>query len=128
VCLQTASFYSWQPPLPGQELVNRINTQLQAQWEAAAAAAAAASAAHNGSGGGNAEHDGSSSKTVAEPNANMQQCQLPPLCPLMVWQAELVPRQFHATFAATWRRYVYLLPLKTPHYTAGEAALLTKYS
>lgn len=125
LALQTASFYSWQPPLSGQELVSKINTQLQAQWEAAAAAAGTG-ATQNGSGG--MEHDGSSDADAAGAAADMQQCQLPPLCPLRVWQAELVQRQFHATFGAKWRRYVYLLPLRAPHHTAGEADLLTMYS
>jgi tRNA U38,U39,U40 pseudouridine synthase TruA len=29
-----------------------------------------------------------------------------------VWQAAAVDREFHATFSASWRRYVYLLPLR----------------
>lgn len=32
--------------------------------------------------------------------------------PLRVWRAECVPRSFHATYSAAWRRYVYLLPLR----------------
>ena len=103
-----ASFYSWQPYVPGDLLVDRINQQLQAQWEAAGAGAAAAGHAVNHS----AEkeqprHEGGGSFNVS---ATVQQA---PVCPLRVWRAELVPRQFHPTFAAKWRRYVYLLPLRS---------------
>jgi tRNA U38,U39,U40 pseudouridine synthase TruA len=41
-------------------------------------------------------------------------------CPLRVWRAETVPRQFHPTFAAAWRRYVYLLPLRAPQQPPSE--------
>ncbi|PRW33719.1 tRNA pseudouridine synthase A [Chlorella sorokiniana] len=40
---------------------------------------------------------------------------------LRAWHAERVPRSFHATFSAHWRRYLYLLPLRTPRRTAGTA-------
>lgn len=40
---------------------------------------------------------------------------------LRAWHAERVPRSFHATFSAHWRRYLYLLPLCTPGCTAGAA-------
>ncbi|KAL4419960.1 hypothetical protein ABPG75_007058 [Micractinium tetrahymenae] len=32
---------------------------------------------------------------------------------LRAWHVESVPRCFHATFKAQWRRYLYLLPLRT---------------
>jgi len=31
---------------------------------------------------------------------------------LRVWRVEAVPRAFHATFSAAWRRYLYLFPLR----------------
>jgi len=38
------------------------------------------------------------------------ECALVPLYGL-VWLGAQVPRQFHATFSALWRRYIYLLPI-----------------
>lgn len=128
---QVVSFYSWQPPVSGAELAARINAQLEQQWaqtaEAAAAeataAAAGAVAAESTSSGSSASHQ---PPHTAEPPAALasspQPEQLPPVCPLRVWQAEQVPRQFHATFSASWRRYVYLLPLRGG-LPAGEALL-----
>ena len=40
---------------------------------------------------------------------------------LQAWHAECVPRAFHATFSAQWRRYLYLLPRRTPGCSAGAA-------
>ncbi|GIL92630.1 hypothetical protein Vretifemale_20094 [Volvox reticuliferus] len=40
---------------------------------------------------------------------------------LRVMQVEEVPRQFHATFSAAWRRYVYLFPLRTTSPSKGTA-------
>ncbi|GLI61746.1 hypothetical protein VaNZ11_004166 [Volvox africanus] len=44
---------------------------------------------------------------------------------LRVMRVEEVPRQFHATFSAAWRRYVYLFPLRStspPKHTACQTA------
>jgi tRNA U38,U39,U40 pseudouridine synthase TruA len=37
---------------------------------------------------------------------------LGPSCQARVWHVAEVDREFHATFSAQWRRYVYLLPLR----------------
>lgn len=41
---------------------------------------------------------------------------------LRAWHVEDRPRAFHATFAASWRRYVYLFPLREAGWTAAAAA------
>lgn len=112
--VQVASFYSWQPPVSGNKLTSLINTQLQQQWAATVAAAAADSTTCSTQ----QQHSTASGDGLPAADAAAASRQaaavLPPVCPLRVWHAELVPRQFHPTFAATHRRYVYLLPLRTP--------------
>jgi hypothetical protein len=136
--VQVASFYSWKPVLSGSELVTLINTQLQQQWTAAAAAAGTAGSitinlqprtavAQDQQGVPTVEQpQGSTSVSMQQlqqqeqqQQQGQQQLRLPPACPVRVWQADQVSRQFHPTFAATWRRYLYLMPLRT-HNTLGE--------
>ena len=35
---------------------------------------------------------------------------------LAVWEVVRAPKRFHALFSATWRRYLYLFPLKNGEY------------
>lgn len=37
---------------------------------------------------------------------------------LAIYECKRVPRRFHAVFCATWRRYVYLFPLRSGHFCA----------
>jgi len=134
--IQVASFYSWQPRVPLHDLISMINQQLEAQWAAARTApqqqaAAGATCSHNtpsssassassSHGGQISSSTGALSGSPASPLGQQppQAAQDPPVRPLRVWGAEGVPRQFHPTFGASWRRYVYLLPLRT-HTPAG---------
>lgn len=96
---QVISFYTWQQGLQPAELLTRINKQLEAALPAAqplrhststgslsGSNTAAAAATDGGSDGG--------------------------ICQLRVWHVSEVGRGFHAQFSASWRRYVYLLPLR----------------
>lgn len=113
--VQVASFYSWQPPVSGDKLTSLINTQLQQQWAATVAAAAADSTTCSTQQQQHSRASGDGLPAADAAVASMHAAAvMPPVCPLRVWHAELVPRQFHPTFAATHRRYVYLLPLRTP--------------
>lgn len=40
---------------------------------------------------------------------------------LRAWWVDQVPRSFHATFSAEWRRYVYLFPLRLPVSSDGPS-------
>ncbi|KAK9829404.1 hypothetical protein WJX72_005650 [[Myrmecia] bisecta] len=44
---------------------------------------------------------------------------------LCAWAVQRVPNSFHATFQSTWRRYIYLFPLRTS--AAPNAALLPQH-
>lgn len=124
VFVQVAAFYSWQPPVSGATLVNLINTQLQQQWAATAAATTANPSVSSNkltAGTAAAGANGSSAQAQDDAAVSVQPDQVPPVCPLRVWHAEQMPRQFHPTFAAKWRRYVYLLPLRMPHTAGGSA-------
>lgn len=127
MCLppQVASFFSWQPAVAPEQLVDIINTHLQEQWTAGWADAASGTAADSytssspssNSPGSRSSSRNSCTEAAAElrdSHSGSQQASevQPPMCPLRVWQAEIVPRQFHPTFAASWRRYVYLWPLQ----------------
>jgi hypothetical protein len=95
--LQVATFYSWAPPQAAEQLTANINAQLEAAWRAGSWR--------------ERSHDGSSDVAHTTQQQQQQQQQLL-TCPLRVWQAREVPRSFHPQFAATWRRYVFLLPLR----------------
>lgn len=135
--IQVASFYSWQPPVPPHELISRINQQLEAQWAAAttgpqqiatAGATCTNSVPNSSTSSASSSQDGQISSSTgalsgspASPLGQQppQAVQAPPVCPLRVWGAVGVPRQFHPTFGASWRRYVYLLPLRTQQPAGG---------
>jgi tRNA U38,U39,U40 pseudouridine synthase TruA len=83
--LQVISFYTWQQHLGPGELQTAINQQLQAALPTKQPL-----------------HSSSSSSSEV----------LPASCQARVWDVAAVDREFHATFSAEWRRYVYLLPLR----------------
>ncbi|KAF6260937.1 hypothetical protein COO60DRAFT_1269072 [Scenedesmus sp. NREL 46B-D3] len=85
--LQVISFYTWQQHLAPAELQAAINQQLQA----------AIPTKHP-------LHSSSSSSSSGRA--------LPADCQAHVWHVAAADREFHATFSAHWRRYVYLLPLR----------------
>jgi tRNA U38,U39,U40 pseudouridine synthase TruA len=84
--LQVISFYTWQQHVGPAELQSAINQQLQA-------AIPTKQPLHNSSSSSNGEV-------------------LLASCQARVWDVAAVDREFHATFSAQWRRYVYLLPLR----------------
>eukprot|EP00879_Flechtneria_rotunda_P015540 GHRR01016251.1.p1 GENE.GHRR01016251.1~~GHRR01016251.1.p1 ORF type:complete len:433 (+),score=157.16 GHRR01016251.1:991-2289(+) len=111
---QVVSWYTWGDHLKPDALVALLNKHIaQAlqgpEWEQVDHTTASCSQhlqAMNASG-----NDRQELKIPSEQQQQLPQ-QPPVACQIRVWQAEAVPRQFHATYGATWRRYVYLLPLR----------------
>jgi tRNA U38,U39,U40 pseudouridine synthase TruA len=99
--LQVISFYTWQQHLGPVELKASINQQLQA-------ALPAKQPLHNSS-------SSSSEALLASSQAR-------------VWGVAAVDREFHATFSAHWRRYVYLLPLRQQLQQHESDVLLPRFT
>eukprot|EP00878_Enallax_costatus_P041023 GHUV01047465.1.p2 GENE.GHUV01047465.1~~GHUV01047465.1.p2 ORF type:complete len:177 (+),score=57.01 GHUV01047465.1:431-961(+) len=103
------SFHSRLPPMPPQQLLQQLNTALAGVLNGEAAA-------HNSSGSDSKPDVPNSKSSYPSAGESSPQPQaaltLPTGSQIRAWAACEEPRQFHATFSATWRRYVYLLPFR----------------
>lgn len=117
---QVVSFYSWYPL--GLERIAAAVRAAGAHWplQSAQAAQAAGGRSGHGSSGSSGCTDGTACHSVSGSSGSSCDGSSEGWGAVRLVAVEQVPRSFHATFAAGWRRYVYLFPLRQYNSTAHE--------